>query len=301
MTGTPLPDAPYPHRDAIDAALVRRLIATQFPGWADLPVEAVVPGGWDNRTFRLGNNLSVRLPSGPGYAASVAKEQRWLPALAPALPLPIPAPLAQGQPTPDYPWAWSVYRWIEGEPALTAAIPDRVQFATDLAAFLLALQQIDASDGPAAGAHNYWRGGPLAVYDAETRQTLETLAGAIDVAAAQEIWETALATQWEAAPVWVHGDVAVGNLLAADGRLSAVIDFGTSGVGDPACDLVMAWTFFTGESRRTFRAALPLDDATWARARGWALWKALITIAEPENPHAPDARRVLAEVLAAPL
>jgi aminoglycoside phosphotransferase (APT) family kinase protein len=301
MTATPSSPGPVPHRDAIDADLVRRLIAAQFPAWSDLPVEPVTPGGWDNRTFRLGDRMSVRLPSAAWYAAQVAKEHRWLPTLAPHLPLPIPVPLAQGQPTVEYPWPWSVYRWIAGEPAATAHIDDRTRFALDLAGFLKALYAIDATDGPAAGTHNFWRGGPLAVYDEETRQAVRTLGEQIDGAAALAIWDAALATRWEATPVWVHGDVAVGNLLASDGRLSAVIDFGSSGVGDPACDLVIAWTFLAGESRQVFRDALPFDAGTWARGRGWTLWKALITIAEPGNPHAADARRVLAEVLADPV
>lgn len=301
MTATTPPPGAVPHRDDIDAALVRRLIAAQFPAWADLPVEPVIPGGWDNRTFRLGDALSVRLPSAAWYAAQVAKEHRWLPVLAPQLPLPIPAPLAQGQPTTEYPWPWSVYRWLAGEPAASGFIADLSRFATDLAGFLVALYRIDASDGPAAGTHNFWRGGPLAVYDEETRQAVSTLAGEADGAAALAVWDAALASQWEAAPVWVHGDVAVGNLLVADGELSAVIDFGSSGVGDPACDLVIAWTLLSGESRRVFRASLPFDAGTWARGRGWTLWKALITAAEPENPHAPEARRVLAEVLADPV
>lgn len=301
MTATTPPPPPAPHRDAIDAALVRRLIAAQFPAWADLPVEMVSPGGWDNRTFRLGDALSVRLPSAAWYAAQVAKEHRWLPALAPHLPLPIPAPLAQGRPTAEYPWPWSVYRWIAGEPAATAHIDDLPRFAADLAGFLLALYAIDASDGPAAGTHNFWRGGPLAVYDEETRQTVNALGAEIDGAAALAVWDTAIASSWEATPVWVHGDVAVGNLLDSGGQLSAVIDFGSSGVGDPACDLVIAWTLFSGESRQVFRDSLPFDAGTWARGRGWALWKALITVADPKSPHAADARRVLAEVLADPV
>jgi aminoglycoside phosphotransferase (APT) family kinase protein len=302
MTSTTAPpDAALPHRDAIDAAMVRRLVAAQFPAWADLPVEPVTPGGWDNRTFRLGDALSVRLPSAAWYAAQVAKEHRWLPALAPHLPLPIPAPLAQGQPTAEYPWPWSVYRWIAGEPATTGRITDLPRFATDLAGFLMALYAIDATGGPAAGTHNFWRGGPLAVYDEETRKAVKTLAGEIDARAARAVWDAALASTWEDEPVWVHGDVAVGNLLVSDGLLSAVIDFGSSGVGDPACDLVIAWTLLSGESRRVFRDSLPFDAPTWARGRGWALWKALITIADPESPHAPEARRVLAEVLADPV
>ena len=285
----------------IDVSLVRRLIAAQFPQWADLPIKPVEASGIDNRTFHLGEDMTVRLPSGPWYALQVEKEQRWLPKLAPLLPLPIPTPLAMGVPADGYPWHWSVYRWIEGETASSERIADLRQFATELAQFLVALQRIDATGGPPPGRHNFFRGGPLTVYDAETRQAIAALDDKIDTDAASEVWEVALKATWHGPPVWFHGDVAGGNLLVKEGRLSAVIDFGISGVGDPSCDLAIAWTFFGGESRDAFRAALQLDDATWARGRGWALWKALITLAEhiDTNPlEAGRGRRVIDEVLA---
>lgn len=285
----------------IDAALVRRLVASQFPHWADLEVRPVAAGGWDNRTFHLGSDRVARLPSARRYAAQVEKDQLWLPRLAPHLPLPIPAPLATGAPGEDYPHPWSVFGWLEGEAALTAPISDLSAFAADLAAFLAALHRIDASDGPPPGAHNFFRGGPLATYDDETRRAIATLEGQIDTVAATEVWDAALASTWSGPPVWVHGDVAASNLLVQDGRLSAVIDFGCCGVGDPACDLAIAWTFFAGDGRQAFRTALPLDAATWARGRGWTLWKALITLAQAPgvNPAGfGTARRVLEDVLA---
>ena len=245
--------------------------------------------------------MSVRLPSAEGYVAQVQKEHRWLPSLAPFLPLPIPVPLAKGIPGHGYPWPWSVYHWLDGENATLERITDLPQFAISLAEFLLALQRIDAVDGPPAGTHNFFRGGPLTTYDAETRATIETLAEEIEADVASNIWEAALKSTWHGAPVWVHGDVASGNLLVKNGRLNAVIDFGCAGVGDPACDLVMAWTFFSGESREAFRATLGLDRATWARARGWALWKALNTLVEyiDTNPtKSAEARRIIAEVIA---
>jgi aminoglycoside phosphotransferase (APT) family kinase protein len=229
------------------------------------------------------------------------KEQRWLPRLAPHLPLPIPAPLALGRPGEGYPWHWSVYRWHEGEIATHASIADMAAFATALAEFLATLQQIDAIGGPPPGEHNFFRGGPLAVYDHETRWALDALEGRIDTAAARAVWEEAQSATWTGSPVWFHGDIASGNLLVEDGRLSAVIDFGTSGVGDPACDLSIAWTMFQDESREAFRAPLPLDRETWARARGWTLWKALIVAAEmpgTDRLEVERSRRVIAEVLA---
>jgi aminoglycoside phosphotransferase (APT) family kinase protein len=264
----------------IDATLVRTLVARQFAQWADLPVRAVAEGGWDNRTFHLGDAMSVRLPSAERYVAQVEKEHRWLPALASQLPLPIPAPLAMGKPDADYPWPWSIYAWIEGDRASHDAISDLPTFAEELADFLIALRKIDASDGPLAGAHNFHRGGSLAVYDGETRQALVVLADELDVSLLTEIWERALCSSWREKPVWVHGDIAEGNLLVRDGRLSAVIDFGSSGVGDPSSDLVIAWTLFDEPARNAFRARVGLDRQTWERARGWCLWKALITIAE---------------------
>lgn len=262
----------------IDVELVRRLVATQFPQWADLPIKPVEFGGWDNRTFHLGDRMTVRMPSAAPYALEVEKEQHWLPRLAPQLPLPIPVPLGLGVPAEGYPWHWSVYNWIEGEVAMPARIADLPEFASALAEFLVALYQVDSAGGPPPGLHNWYRGGPLTTWDGDTRRAIEALQGRIDTNAVTEVWEAALAATLRGAPVWFHGDVAPGNLLVRDGRLSAVIDFGTSGVGDPACDLVIAWTFFEGESRDVFRSAMPFDEGTWARARGWALWKALITM-----------------------
>ena len=285
----------------IDADLARRLVAAQFPRWADLPIRAVANGGWDNRTFHLGEEMAVRLPSAGRYAAQVEKEHRWLPRLAPHLPLPIPVPLAMGVAGEGYPYPWSIRSWLDGETALTGAIADLTRFAGDLAGFLRALQSIDASEGPPAGKHSFFRGGPLAAYDAEARRAIAALDGRIDTAAATEVWETALQAAWDRPPVWIHGDVATGNLLVQDGRLSAVIDFGQLAVGDPACDLAIAWTLFEGESRLAFRTALPLDPGAWARGRGWTLWKALIVLAGKPgaNPAERDRYwRDLREVLA---
>jgi aminoglycoside phosphotransferase (APT) family kinase protein len=273
----------------IDADLVGCLVTGQFPQWADLPIQPVTLGGWDNRTFHLGDRMSVRLPSAAHYAKQVEKEQQWLPRLAPHLPLPIPTPLAMGAPAEGYPWSWSIYRWLSGGPASVEPIADRRLFATDLARFLIALQRIDATGGPLAGRHNFYRGGPLATYDAETRQAIDALGDKIDARAVSQVWEAAMAAAWNGPPVWVHGDVAAGNLLVEHGRLSAVIDFGSSSIGDPACDLAIAWTFFEGDSREAFRAALPVDAATWARGRGWTLWKALIVYAALPGVNPQDA------------
>jgi aminoglycoside phosphotransferase (APT) family kinase protein len=272
-------------RVKIDEATVAALIADQFPQWADLPIARVKPGGWDNRTFRLGETLLVRMPAAAHYIAQVEKEQRWLPRLAAALPLPIPAPVAVGAPDHGYPFPWSICAWIDGETVAAAGDLDHALLARDLAGFLLALHAIDATDGPAAGPHNFHRGGDLAVYDSQTRSAAQTLGDQIDSAAALALWDAALAARWTRPPVWIHGDVAPGNLLVREGRLAAVIDFGTCGVGDPACDLAFAWTFLDNGGRQIFRERLGLDEACWLRGEAWALWKALIVVAGAPGVH----------------
>ncbi|MEU4035675.1 aminoglycoside phosphotransferase family protein [Streptomyces collinus] len=288
-------------RAGIDASLVRRLIAAQFPQWAGLPVVPVEADGWDNRTYRLGDGMTVRLPTAEGYVPAVEKECAWLPRLAPSLPLAVPTVLAKGAPGEGYPFPWSVRGWLDGRTSSPGRVADLPGFAVALAGFLLALQRCDTTGGPAAGPHSWYRGASPAHYDEETRRCLAALEGRLDTARATEVWEAALAAEWRETPVWFHGDVASGNLLVTDGRLSAVIDFGTSGVGDPACDLVIAWTMFSGESRAAFREAVGQDDGTWARARGWALWKAMLVLSECVDTNEALAavhRRVIDEVLA---
>ncbi len=284
----------------IDVDLARRLVATQFPEWAHLPVRPVEESGWDNRTFRLGEHMSVRMPSAEAYSPQVEKEHRWLPKLAPLLPLPIPVPLKMGVPAHGYPWHWSVYRWRKGEGAACQRISDPHQFAMRLAEFLNTLQRIDPEGGPVPGPHNFFRGGDLSVYDAETQLSLASLDGKIEAQLVSAVWATALESQWQHPPVWVHGDVSAGNLLVQGGTLSAVIDFSCLAIGDPACDLTIAWTLFSGNSRKAFQASLQLDKATWSRARGWALWKALLRLAKhiDSNPTEADkARQVIEQIL----
>ena len=287
--------------DRIDVSLARRLIDSQFPQWSPLPITPVEVDGWDNRTFRLGPELTVRLPSGPWYAQQVDKEQRWLPVLAPQLPLPIPLPVARGEPDAGFPFPWSVYRWLDGELASRAQIDDLPGFASALAGFLTALRRVDATGGPAPGQHNFFRGGALGTYEEETLRAIDALGDEVPADVVMRVWEDAMSTAWDRAPVWLHGDVATGNLLVRDGRLGAVLDFGSSGVGDPACDMVIAWTFLSGPSRDRFRAEVGVDAGTWSRGRGWALWKALISLVGHLERNAPDAalaRRDIEEVLA---
>ncbi|MGF9696233.1 aminoglycoside phosphotransferase family protein [Paenibacillus sp. MABNR03] len=279
----------------ITPELVRQLIHSQFPKWKELTIAPVEKSGHDNRTYRLGNDMTIRLPSHERYASAVKKEMAWLPVFKPLLSLPIPAPVAEGEPTEEYPLPWSINRWIEGETVSHDNIVDLNTFAEDLANFLKELEAIDASEGIPAGIQNFHRGGNLAVYDSDTRSVIDGLSGQYDQKLLLEIWDLALATRYESTPLWLHGDVAVGNLLVQDGRLCGVIDFGTMGVGDPSSDLVMAWNFFDDTSRDIFLGRMNADPDMINRARGWALWKALITYAwnEPDTESSNWGKRVI--------
>lgn len=262
----------------IDHTLVERLVASQFPRWAYLPLRAIETASTVNAIYRLGDDMAVRLPLRPGQEGQFEKDRRWLPVLAPHLPLAIPEPLAAGGPTEGYPSAWAVYRWLPGAPASLSPPADAAEAARQLAAFILALQAIDATDGVRPGSENYGRGAPLAPRDARFRRDLEALEGRVDSARAARVWDAALAApEWDGPPVWLHGDLMPGNLLVHEGRLSAVIDFGALGVGDPASDLIPAWATVSG-ARDEFRTALgaSVDDAMWARGRGWALLVAVM-------------------------
>ena len=292
------------HVDEVDTdvSLVRRLLAAQFPHWADMPIEPVPSAGTDNAIYRLGDDMAVRLPRIDWAIEQVHKEHEWLPRLAPLLPLDIPVPLAKGAPGDGYPWHWSIYRWLEGEEATVETIADMHQAAPDIAQFILSLQRIDTAGGPTPGPHNFGRGVPLATRDTRTREGIASVSTMFDADALIEAWDAALqAPVWQGPPVWIHGDLKPGNLLVQQGRLSAVIDFGGLNVGDPACDLIIAWNFFSAETRDVFRAALAVDDATWARGRGWALSIGLIALPyyQITNPVLAEiSRRSIAEVLA---
>lgn len=260
----------------IDEALVRRLLAEQFPQWVDLPLRRVEPAGTVNATFRLGDALSLRLARRDGPTEPGGKEVEWLPRLAPLLPLEIPVPVAQGRPTSYYPWFWDVHAWVEGETVHVEGI-DAIQAASDLAAFVAALQRVDPTGAPTG------RGIPLAERDTGIRQWLARFDGNAAVTAE---WERALAAApWEGPPAWHHGDLDARNWLVRDGRICGVIDWGCMGVGDPACDVMVAWKLHSEAARDAFREALPTDDATWERARGWALSQAIAALAyyTPEN------------------
>jgi len=292
------------HADQLDSdeRLVRRLLAGQFPQWADLPIAAVPTSGTENAIYRIGDQMAVRLPYRPVKDDQIDKLERWLPRLAPRLPLPIPEPLARGVPSDEYPTAWSIVRWLEGEEATLERLDDPVEAARTLAEFVCALMAIDTTGGPGPGTHNFWRGVSLAARDEITRRCIGKSECLIDTEAVTQAWERDLAAPvWDEPPTWLHGDLASDNILAKDGTLSAVIDWGGLGVGDPATELQPAWNLFHGESRDAYREALGFDDATWARGRGLALSVAIVALPyyKDTNPSmVKGANDVLREVLA---
>ncbi|MFC5661810.1 aminoglycoside phosphotransferase family protein [Kitasatospora misakiensis] len=292
-----LHDRLHDEEPVIDTGLVRRLIAAQFPQWKGLPLAPVGVTATDNAMFRLGADLAVRLPRAAWAAGNIAREQYWLPRLAPHLPVPVPVPVAHGRPTVGYPWDWSVLRWLPGVNPAPGALADPGQLARDLAGFILALRAVEPGpDAPPAS-----RGGALAGRDAATRAAVDRLRGVIDTGTATALWDKALRLPEPTGPAtWVHGDLTAGNLLLTGQRLGAVLDFGLLGAGDPTVDLIAAWNLLPAAARPTFRAALSVDDATWERGRAWALSIALVQLPyyrTTNPPLAANARQVVREVL----
>ena len=282
--------------------LARKLIAKQFPEYANLPITDVEKQGHDNRTYRLGDHMLIRMPTAAHYALKVPKEQELLPQLAKRLSASIPAPIKMGKSSADYPYPFYIYKWLSGKSInlLTLIDQEKEQLAFDLAKFLKELQAITDVEGPGPGQHNWWRGDHISVYDKGAREQIAELTNVIDVARALALWDQACETKWDKKPVWIHGDFAIGNILIDSSKLSAVIDFGGAAVGDPACDLVIAWTYLSGKSRETFISKIDMDPNTWLRARAWALWKAtfeLCQIADKNSPEAGLKKRIIEEVI----
>jgi aminoglycoside phosphotransferase (APT) family kinase protein/RimJ/RimL family protein N-acetyltransferase len=264
------PDDPVRmHVDEVhtDSELVRRLLRAQHPQWADLPIRRVPSAGTDNAMYRLGDELVARLPRIDWAVGNVAKEQRWLPFLAPQLPLAVPVPIAHGEPTKEFPYPWGVARWLPGELATLDRLDDPAQAARDLAAFVRALRAVDPSDGP-----RHKRGGSLRQADRLVRDGITTAGDDVDAAALLRVWQAAVdAPEHDGPPAWFHGDLAYLNLLAADGQVSGVIDWGTCGVGDPAIDMIVAWSLLPAGARDVYREELAVGDAEWARGKGWVV------------------------------
>jgi aminoglycoside phosphotransferase (APT) family kinase protein len=287
----------------IDTVLVRELVAVQFPQWAGLPLEPVDSSGVVNAIYRLGSELSVRVPFRPSTADIVHREQEKLRALASFLPVAIPSVEAIGSPSDAYPGVWSVHRWLTGTHPSADALVDPRGLATDLAAFIDAFRRIDLPDRTPAYLGERRTRAAMISMDAPTRNAIGELDGLIDTRAAVASWDESLAAPYDGSEVWVHSDLTPGNLLvSAKGRLTAVLDFETCGVGDPACDLFPAWHLLPANLRDEFRTAVDVDDATWLRGRGRTLSQAVIVLAahQDTNPARADyARHVISKVLEA--
>jgi aminoglycoside phosphotransferase (APT) family kinase protein len=290
--------------------LARKLIAEQFPQYAGLPIVDVEKQGHDNRTYRLGDDMLVRMPTAQAYGLKVPKEQKLLPQLACHLTILIPVPIKMGKASEEYPYPFSIYKWLTGKSInllmLTRQETEQLalQIALDCARFLKELQAITEVEELRPGQHNFWRGDHVCVYDQGARQQISELRGIIDHIRALDLWERACLTRWNKPPVWIHGDFAIGNLLVHGGKLSAVIDFGGVAVGDPACDLVIAWTYLSGRARDIFiqemNLGMNLDPDTWLRARAWALWKATFELCQMKDRDSLEfilQKRIIEEVL----
>lgn len=282
----------------VDAALVRSLLAAQFPALAGLPVRRVPSTGTVNAIFRLGDELVVRLPRALRFAEDLRHEAEVAAIVSPRVPLPVPVPVSLGGPGDGYPCEWAIYRWIPGHPYDDDHIDDERQAAADLAGFVSELREIPAEGAPPAGRR------PLAELDASTRETIAAAADEIDAPAALAVWERALrGPAWNGERTWMHGDLLRPNLLAEGGRLRAVIDWGIAGAGDEAQDVIAAWTVFGPAGRAVFRAELGVEPGTWLRAAGIALHQAaaIIPYYRHTNPEfAALARRTVGQILTDP-
>lgn len=255
-----------------DVSLVDELVRTQFPRWQGLPIRHVEHGGTDHAIYRLGEELAVRLPRIEGAKDHVARDAVVLPRFAPLLPVAVPELLAVGEPAGNYPYRWSVVRWLGGDIAPVEAVAGDVGIR--LAELVQAVQKIDASGEP----WTTYRGRlDLSSGDDHVRRSIAELGGDPRLTA---LWEEALsAPRWSEAGRWLHADLHQGNLLFTDGELTGVIDWGSAGVGDPAADLMTAWLYLDERGRKAFRRELgEFDDATWVRARGWAMHLAVLAL-----------------------
>jgi aminoglycoside phosphotransferase (APT) family kinase protein len=284
--------------------IAQQLIADQFSEYSHLLITEVEKQGHDNRTYRLGEDMLIRMPTAECYALKVPKEQQLLPQLQHYLTYSMPAPLAIGKPTAYYPYPFSIYKYLPGRSLNLVNLneDEQCELAVDLAKFLRELQSITNLDPLQPGEHNFWRGYHASAYDKNAREQIKQLNDVIDHNSAITLWERACATHWAKPSVWIHGDVAVGNILVDQNncKMLGVIDFGGCAVGDPACDLVIAWTYFNDKSRDVFINSMKMDDDTLLRARAWTLWKAtyeLCKIDDKNSDHGLYQRRIINDVV----
>jgi aminoglycoside phosphotransferase (APT) family kinase protein len=263
------PVRPRMHADevGVDDDLVRGLLADQFPSWAGASLRRLPDSGTDNAIYRLGDDLGIRLPRIHWAVDQIDKEFQWLERLAPHLPTRVPVPLAKGEPGRGYPFPWLVYPWLPGASLSQATVGGWPDVVRDVGEFVLALERAPVDGAPPPRR----RGAPMAPHDREVRRAIERLDGLIDPGRGLRVWQEALdAGPWVGDPVWVHGDLLPGNVLVHEDRVSGVIDWSGAGIGDPACDAMLAWSL-SPDSRHDYRTVVGFDDATWARARGWVV------------------------------
>ena len=280
--------------------LVRHLIASRFPEWRDLPVSVVPSAGTANDLFALGDEMVIRLPATESAHRAIEKEQIWLPRLEQHISLALPTPVAVAGPGDGFDFAWAVYRWLPGEDGWARPIGDLASAAMDLANFITELRAVDTTGGPAPGKHNSWRGVPLEHLDDRVREAIRECGARIDMPVVTALWELALAQPGASEPTWVHGDIQPGNWLSTGDRISAIIDWGLLGVGDPAVDLLPAWNLLDRNTRGQFRRALGVDDATWIRGQGWAVFQSVMALPyywETNPVMVAMARRQLTQLL----
>jgi aminoglycoside phosphotransferase (APT) family kinase protein len=264
----------HPDEMLITESTVRGLLIRQFPDLADQPLRRVASSGTVNAMFRLGDDLAVRLPIIPGGAAGIEHEAAWLPRLADRLPVRIPAVLGVGVPDEAYPCPWLVLDWLPGECPVPGDEASGHLLAKDLADLVASLRLVDPTNAPAG-----YRGGSLSDLGRPVRQSLRQVTDLVDVETLTRLWDESVSAEpWPGPATWAHCDLLSGNVLVDHGRLVGVLDFGASGVGDPACDLMAAWSILPASARALFRADVGLNDATWLRGRGWALAQAVIAL-----------------------
>jgi aminoglycoside phosphotransferase (APT) family kinase protein len=276
---------------------VRELLVSQHPDLATEPI-AEITAGWDNAMFRLGSHMAIRLPRRSAAAALIKHEQRWLPLLQHVLPLPVPTPIRIGQPRGAYPWSWSIIPWIDGE----TVEPGRLSGdqAPVLAGFLEALHVTPPSLAP----RNPYRGVPLAQRSPTFARCVRALTqrGRSLDARLLRLWDAAIESPIDTAPTWIHGDLHARNVLAANGRISGVIDWGDMAAGDRATDLAATWMLFSQPDGReqVLQSCKSVSALTWRRARGWALLLAVVILESADPLHVTMAELTMQRLLDGP-